>query len=153
MDMRVDDTSITSNPTNSLLQPPDAIETFRSYITVVADETKTLTVYNGGPETAWITYEGTRLTFDDIDSTNTFAAIILQANGTSVTSTQDSRAFTIGSILDLTFSTAKNPPATTGSTGLVTPGSYNMKMQISGYDVSGKSLTRTIEFGTVTVTN
>jgi len=153
MDMRVDDTAITSNPTNSLLQPPDAIETFRSYITVVADETKTLTVYNGGPETAWITYEGTRLTFDDVDSTNTFAAIILQANGTSVTSTQDSRAFTIGSILDLTFSTAKNPPATTGSTGLVTPGSYNMKMQISGYDVSGKSLTRTIEFGTVTVTN
>ena len=55
------------------------------------------------------------------------------------------------SILVLTFSTAKNPPATSGSTGLITAGDYNMKMHITGYDVAGKSITRTIDFGTVRV--
>jgi len=108
-------------------------------------------MYNGGPNTAWITFEGTRLTFKDISNSNTFASIILQANNTDVNSVQDSIAFPIGSIMDLTFSTAKNPPATTGSIGQITPGSYNMKLHISGYDIDGKSITRTIEFGTVSV--
>ena len=148
----MDDTTLSSNPMNSLLQHPKTVEPFSSYIKVIADQTKTLTVHNGGPATAWITYEGTRLTFDDVASSNTFAAIILQANGTNVNSTQDSKASPVGSILDLTFSTAKNPPETSSNeVGLITAGSYSMKMQISGYDVDGKSMTRTIEFGTATV--
>ena len=153
MDLRIDDTSLISNPASSFLQHPPSKETFSSYITVVADQTKTLTVYNGGPSTAWITFEGTRLTFDDTDSTNTFAAIILQANGTDVNSNQDSISFPTGSVLDLTFTTAKDPPATSGSVGLITPGNYNMKMHISGYDIDGKSLVRTIDFGIVSVTS
>ena len=151
MDLRIDDTSLTGNPDNSFLQPPKASAIFQSYITVISDETKTLSVYNAGPTTSWITYEGTRLTFEDINSSNTFAAIILNANATSVDSTQDSIAFPVGSVMDLTFSTAKNPPATTGSTGLISPGSYSMKMHITGYDIDGKSLTRTIDYGTVAV--
>jgi hypothetical protein len=152
MNIRIDDTTLLLSPRNTFLQPPDSNVPFQSYITVVADQTKTLRVYNGGPETAWITYEGTRLTFDDVASSNTFASVILQANATDVNSIQDSKSFPVGTILDLTFSTAKNPPATTGSTGLITPGSYNMKMHITGYDVAGKNLIRTIEFGIVTVT-
>jgi hypothetical protein len=152
MNIRIDDTTLLLSPRNTFLQPPDSNVPFQSYITVVADQTKTLRVYNGGPETAWITYEGTRLTFDDVASSNTFASVILQANATDVNSIQDSKSFPVGMILDLTFSTAKNPPATTGSTGLITPGSYNMKMHITGYDVAGKNLIRTIEFGIVTVT-
>lgn len=58
----------------------------------------------------------------------------------------------LGSSLDLTFSTAKNPPKTSGSTGLISAGDYNMKMYVTGYDVTGKSLTRTIDYGVVTVT-
>lgn len=151
MDIRVDDSSFTGNPDNSYLQPPHSDQIFQSYITVISDQTKTLSVYNGGPTTAWITYEGTRLTFDDIATSNTFAAIILSANSTTVDSTRDSKAFSVGSVLDLTFSTAKDPPATTGSTGLITAGNYIMKMHITGYDIEGKSLTRTIDYGTVTV--
>jgi hypothetical protein len=151
MDMRIDDTSLTGNPDNSYLQPPHSSQIFQSYITIISDQTKTLSVYNGGPTTAWITYEGTRLTFDDVATSNTFAAIILSANSTTVDATQDSKAFSVGSVLDLTFSTAKDPPATTGSTGLINPGSYAMKMHITGYDIDGKSLTRTIDYGTVTV--
>ncbi len=151
MNMIIDDTNLLLTPPNSFLQTPTASNPFQSYITVVADQPKILRVFNGGPETAWITYEGTRLTFDDVTSSNTFAAIILQANSTDVNSGQDSIAFPVDSIIDLTFSTAKNPPATTGSTGLITAGSYNMKMHIAGYDVAGKNLVRTIEFGIVTV--
>ena len=151
MDMRIDDSSFTGNPDNSYLQPPHSDQVFQSYITVISDQTKTLSVYNGGPTTAWITYEGTRLTFDDIATSNTFAAIILSANSTTVDSTRDSKAFSVGSVLDLTFSTAKDPPATTGSTGPITAGNYIMKMHITGYDIEGKSLTRTIDYGTVTV--
>jgi hypothetical protein len=152
MDMRIDDTNLSVNPENSFLQFPYSLEIFQSYITIIADQPKTLRVYNGGPSTAWITFDGTRLTFDDVASSNTFAGIILQANATDVNSIQDSKSFPVGTILDLTFSTAKNPPATTGSTGLITAGSYNMKMHITGYDVAGKNLIRTIEFGIVTVT-
>jgi len=151
MDMRIDDTSLSGYPESSYLQYPSAAESFQSYVTIDADQTNTLSISNGGPNTAWITYEGTRLTFDDISSSDIFASIILQANTTDVNSVQDSIAFPVGSIMDLTFSTAKNPPATTGSTGQITPGSYNMKMHITGYDVDGKSISRTIEFGTISV--
>lgn len=151
MDMRIDDITLTGNPESSFLQYPSSKESFQSYITIIADQPKTLTVYNGGPTTAWITFDGTRLTFDDISSSNTFAAIITQANSTDVNSNQDSIAFPVESILQLTFSTAKNPPATSGSIGLIQPGIYDMKMHISGYDIDGKTLVRTIDFGTVSV--
>jgi len=121
------------------------------YITIIANQEKTLGILNSGPEDAWITYDGTRLTFDDIASSNTFAAVILEANSTAVTATQDSLAFPVNSTLSLKFSTAKNPPATTGSTGLITPGDYNMKMHINGYDVNNSKLSRTLSFGTVKV--
>jgi len=154
MDMRVDDTNLSGNPENSFLQYPYSLETFQSYITVIADETVTVRVYNGGPTTSWITFEGTRLTFDNIVNSNTFAGIILQANGTDVNSGQDSIAFPVGSILDLEFSKAKNPPeVSSNEVGLITPGSYNMKMHITGYDVEGKNLTRTISMGIATVTS
>ncbi len=152
MDLRIDDTNLTGNPDNSFLQYPHSNEVFQSYISIIASQTKTLTMYNSGPSTAWITYEGTRLIFDDIASSNTFASIILQGNNTDINSTQDSIAFPVGSKLDLTFSTAKNPPATSGATGLITAGNYNMKMQMTGYDITGKSITRVIDFGVVTVT-
>ena len=152
MDMRIDDTNLVGNPENSFLQHPYTEDSFQSFITVIRDQPKILSIYNGGPTTAWITFEGTRLTFDDGNS-NTFAGIILQANGTDVTAIQDSIAFPVNSTLNLTFSTAKNPPATTGSTGLITVGNYDMKMHITGYDISGKSLTRTVDYGTVAVIN
>jgi hypothetical protein len=152
LDLRIDDTSITGDPDNSFLQPPQSTAIFQSFITVISNQPKTLSVYNAGPTTAWITFEGTRLTFEDINSSNTYASIILNANSTDVDATQDSIAFPIGSVIDLTFSTPKNPPATTGSTGLIDPGSYNMKMHITGYDIEGKSITRTIDYGTVSVT-
>ncbi|MCV0430033.1 LamG domain-containing protein [Nitrosopumilus sp.] len=152
MDMRIDDVSLSGYPESSYLQYPSVAESFQSYVTIDADQTSTLSISNGGPNTAWITYEGTRLTFEDISSSNTYAAMILQANSTDVNSVQDSIAFPVGEIIELTFSTPKNPPATTGSTGQIPIGSYNMKMQISGYDIDGKSISRTIEFGTVSVT-
>jgi len=151
MNLRIDDTSLTGNPNNSFLQYPLSNQVFQSFISIIASQTKTLSVYNGGPSTAWFTYEGTRLVFEDIASSNTFASIILQGNSTDINSTQDSIAVPVGSKLNLTFSTAKNPPAISGSTGLITIGNYNMKMQITGYDISGKSLTRIIDFGVVTV--
>lgn len=153
MDMRIDDIALVGNPDNSYIQHPSSEESFQSFITVVADQTKTLNVYNGGPNTIWITFDGTRLTFDDVSSSNTYAAIILQGNSTDINSNQDSIALPVGSILELTFSTAKNPPATTGSVGQISPGSYKMKMHLSGYDIDGKGLTRSIDFGTVTVTS
>ena len=158
MDMRIDDTALTSNPDNSFLQYPSTTDVFTSYISVVADETTDLTVYNVGPSSMWITYEGTRLIFDDVNSSNTFASVILSANktgggnGDDVTSTKDSIAFTVGSILELSFSTAKNPPAVSGSTGLIPAGNYEMSMHITGYDAEGKTITRTIDFGLITVT-
>lgn len=153
MNLRIDDSNLLTNPQTSFLQYPTSVEEFQSYITVVSDETKTLTVYNGGPTTAWITFEGTRLTFDDVASSNTFASIILNANGTSIDHIQDSIAFSVGETLDFEFSKAKNPPSSTSlEIGLITPGNYDMKMHITGYDISGKSLTRTIDFGTVLVT-
>jgi hypothetical protein len=153
MDLRIDDSSLLGNPTTTFLQYPSSLEEFTAYITVISDQTKTLTVYNAGPNTAWLTFEGTRLTFDDISSSNTFASVILSGNASSIDHIQDSIAFPVESILDLTFSKAKNPPSSTsGETGLITPGNYDVKMHITGYDILGKSLTRTIDFGLVTVT-
>ncbi len=66
MDMRIDDTSLTGLPDNSFLQYPSTSDIFSSYISVVADQTTDLTVYNVGPSSMWITYEGTRLIFEDL---------------------------------------------------------------------------------------
>ena len=151
MDMRIDDTNLAVNPNNSFLQTPKTEQTFSSYITIVGDQSNTLSMYNAGAETAWITFDKTRLTFDDTASSNTYASLILQANSTDVTSNQDSIAFPAFSTLNLTFSSAKNPPATSGSVGVMSPGKYVMKMHIEGYDVNGGSISRTINYGTVTV--
>ena len=151
MDMRIDDTSITENPNNSFLQIPKTEQTFSSYITIVGDQSYTFTAYNAGFETAWITFDKTRLTFDDTSSSNTYASLILQANSTVVTSNQDSIAFPASSTLNLEFSSAKNPPATSGSVDVISPGNYVMIMHIEGYDINGDSISRTINFGIVNV--
>ncbi|MCV0392278.1 MAG: LamG domain-containing protein [Nitrosopumilus sp.] len=156
LNMRIDDTSLTGNPANSFLQYPSTSDIFASYLTFTASSNIGITVYNVGPSSIWLTYEGTRLTFEDVVSSNTYAAVILSGNSTTnggvITSTQDSIAFPFNDILNLEFSTAKNPPATTGSTGLIPAGTYDMNLHITGYDINGKSITRTISFGLVTVT-
>ncbi len=151
MDMRIDDTSLTGTPNNSFLQTPASDYPFRSYLTVIGDQSNTFGMYNSGPETAWITFDKTRVTFDDISSSNTYASLLLQANGTDVTSNQDSKAFPAFTTLNLTFSSAKNPPSTSGSVGIIPPGNYVMKMHIEGYDVNGGSISKTVNFGTVLV--
>lgn len=152
MDMRIDDTSLIGNPDNSFLQIPETQQTFQSYITIVGDQSNTLAIYNSGPQTAWITFDKTRLTFVDTSSSKSYASLILQANNTDVTSNQDSIGFPTTSILNLTFSSPKDPPATSGSVGVITPGNYAMKMHIEGYDVDGGKISRIINYGTVTVT-
>jgi hypothetical protein len=151
MDMRIDDTSMTGNPSNSFLQTPKSEQSFQSYLTIIGSQSNTFAIYNAGPETAWITFGKTRLTFDDISSSSTYASLILQANSTDVTSNQDSKAFPALTTLNLTFSSAKNPPSTSGSIGIIPPGSYVMKMHIEGYDVNGESIVKTVNFGTVVV--
>lgn len=152
MDMRIDDTGMTGNPGNSFLQTPKSEQVFQSYITIIGNQSNTFGMYNAGPETTWITFDKTRLTFDDISSSSTYASIILQANGTDITSNQDSIAFPALNTLNLTFSSAKNPPATSGSVGIIPPGKYVMKMHIEGYDINGGNVSKTVNFGTVTVT-
>ena len=152
MDMRIDDTSMIGNPDNSFLQIPVTQKSFQSYITIVGDQSNTLVIYNSGPQTAWITFDKTRLTFDDTSSLKSYASLILQANNTDVTSNQDSIGFPTTNILNMTFSSPKNPPATSGSVGVITPGNYAMKMHIEGYDVNGGKISRIINYGIVTVT-
>ncbi|MBI5860494.1 MAG: LamG domain-containing protein [Nitrosarchaeum sp.] len=151
MDMRIDDTSMTGNPSNSFLQTPYSEQSFQSYLTIIGSQSNTFRIYNAGPETAWITFDKTRLTFDHVSNPNTYASLILQANGTDVTSNQDSKAFPALTTMNLTFSSAKNPPATSGSVGIIPPGNYVMKMHIEGYDVNGGSISKTVNFGTVIV--
>ncbi|MFB5628524.1 MAG: hypothetical protein ACE5RR_01175, partial [Nitrosarchaeum sp.] len=130
---------------------PNFGNTFQSYITLTGTQSSTFRVYNSGPETMWITFDKTRLIFDDLYSSNTYAALILQANSTNVTSTQDSIAFPVLTSMNLTFSSAKNPPATTGSVGVIPVGKYVMKMHIEGYDTIGEKISKTINYGAVTI--
>ncbi len=150
MNMRIDDTSLT--PTNnSFLQTPLPDEPFSSYITITGNQPFTFGIYNVGPETAWITFEKTRVTFNDIYGSNTYASLLLQANGTDVTSNQDSKAFPVSTYMDLKYSSAKNPPSTSGSIGIIPPGSYIMIIHVDGYDINGASISKTVNFGTVLV--
>jgi hypothetical protein len=151
MNMRVDDTSLTTNPRNTFLQTPTFGDTFQSYITLTDTQSSTFRIYNSGPETIWVTFDKTRLIFDDVSSSKTFASLLLQANGTSVTSTQDSMAFPVQATLNLTFSSAKNPPATSGSVGVIPVGKYMMKMHVDGYDSKGEKISKTINYGAVTI--
>jgi len=150
MDMRIDDTSM-SITDNSFLQTPSSDSSFRSYLTIIGNQSFDIQMYSAGPETSWITFGKTRVTFEDISSSNTYASLLLQANATAVTSDQDSIAFPALSTLDLTFSSPKNPPATTGTIGEIQPGSYLMIMHIEGYDTNGAAVSKTVNFGTVLV--
>lgn len=153
MDLRIDDTGITGNPDNSYLQIPEPEKTFPSYITIIVGQTIDLGLFNAGPEDAWITFEGTRLTFEAIDNSKRYASIILQGNNTAINANQDSMSFPIDNHLILTFSTAKDPPSVSGSTGLIVPGIYKMKMHITGYDIDSNRISRTIDYGTVVAKN
>ena len=153
MDLRVDDTGMTGNPDNSYIQIPEPEKTFPSYITIIVGQSIDLWLFNAGPNDVWLTYEGTRLTFEDINSQNRYASIILQGNGTDINAVQDSILFPINNQMSLSFSTAKDPPSISGNTGIITPGSYKMKMQINGYDINSNKISRIIDFGTVVVKN
>jgi len=128
---------------------PDDWPTFTSF-----DRTEDV-IYraqNSGPDGAYFTYAGTRLLVTTVDGTESWAGVVKEVNGVTVSTTQDSEYIPDQGMAEITFSPVSDPPQTNPSDGEIVPvGQYNAAVFLSGYDDEGEVFSRTINIGTVNI--
>lgn len=122
---------------------------FISYIFFIEGEQPVITLTNLGPDGMWLTFVGTRLTFDSLSTSDSYAGALHQVNGTTVSETADSIFVDVGEFVDLLFYIPNDAPdrATSPGPGQIPQGIFDGNMYISGYDDKGVSFLRTILFG------
>ncbi len=152
MFFRIDDSSMTS-PKSSFIQTggrPD--NPFPSYFSHDRDNEVQFFVSNSGTSGMWMTYQGTRVTFDTISGTTSYAGLIHNVNGSNVDVNTDSILIPAGQIADMRFYRPQTIPKTPEVPANVIPtGTYNMYVFINGYDEMGKSFLRTFSVGLIQV--
>ena len=153
MSLRIDDPNL-NNPLSTFIQVPSVTEAFPSYYILDNDNNPVVNVYNEGPYGSWVTYL-TRITLDDIASTNAYAGQIRKACGTTVDKNNqlaiDSPLIKVGVTCALEFEKPSDPPNAQGTSPIVTPGQYRMYVFMSGYDETGNIFLRTTYVGLVRV--
>jgi len=122
---------------------------FLSYILFKEGTQPEIIMTNLGPDGIWLTFVGTRLTFDSVSTSDSYAAALHQVNGTTVSETVDSIFVDVGEFVDLLFYIPNDAPdrATSPGPGQIPQGDYDGNMYISGYDDKGASFIRTTLFG------
>jgi len=150
MVVRIDDSDIV--PHSSYLQFPGANATFASYLVLDNDDEPNLFVINSGSYGSWLSFFGTRLIFDDLQSDTSYAGIIKAVNGTTVDANTDSMFLGKGKVIEIDFHKAKSTPdVNPGQTNLIPPGNYQTTVFINGYDETGQVFLSTITLGNVIV--
>ncbi|MEO9278185.1 MAG: hypothetical protein ABI340_10460 [Nitrososphaera sp.] len=156
--VRLDDKNFgtsTGDLLSSFIQYPNSNATMPSYLQYNRCTALDIIVYNSGPYGSWVTYQGTRVSFDNIYGTDSYAGIIHYVNGSSLTSSQDSIFMPVGTTNTFEFYPIQSRPDQNGGqycgTGTIPDGTFDMNLFISGYDEHGGSFLRQVPFGTVYV--
>lgn len=161
VDVRIDDTSLTSNPATSYVQVPLPSESFPGYFSYDRNEdggNYQIRVANTGAMGAFFTISGIRGIFDDTDNDVAYASIPQYVNGTSseflMSDTNDSVYLGPDKQITIEFYAPTTHPSENGQYGTaITPGdNYNFYVYLSGYDENGRTFFKTIDIGGTTVT-
>lgn len=155
MIIRIDDSNM-NNPTSSYIQIPMPDTPFPAYYTYVNTVDPTINVYNTGPYGSWLTFL-TRITFDDINSDNSFSGHVKTVGGVAMDKglEKDSILLKVNQTYAVTFHRPESiPDATTGQgQNIIPPGHYKMYLFFSGHDEQGNIFLRTVYLGPISVTN
>jgi len=151
VNMTIDDETMTPQP--SFLDIPMPNATLPAYFTYDNDDWLIVNVTNSGTVGSWLTFAGTRATFDDISGTTSYAGIIQRVNEITIDQNNDSLFIPAGSRVGLNFSHPKSTPASTGTANLIPPGTYKMYIDLHGYDEAGQPSVRPKYVGQVLVTD
>jgi hypothetical protein len=144
---------------STFIQYPSSNSTLPSYLQYNRCNALDILVYNEGPYGSWATYQGTRVTFNNLFGTDSYAGIIHYVNGSRLYSNQDSMFLPVQSTNTFEFYPINNIPnqnngnyCTDNPPYIAIPdGTYDMNLFISGYDEHGGSFLRQVPFGTVYV--
>lgn len=157
MTLRIDDNTLTNNPSNSNIDLPPTNSTFNPFQLYDNGSELTANIISSGPLGTWITKHGTRVIFNDTASNLSYGAIIKSVNGTILTENQDSTFVGVGDGVDLVFHRPKLspddcwPPGGACDVGLIPPGLYNAQILIVGYNDAGNENTWKISMGNIQV--
>ncbi|HXX06165.1 MAG TPA: hypothetical protein VEJ68_05010, partial [Candidatus Bathyarchaeia archaeon] len=162
MKMIIDNTGLSDQYGQSLLQTPSPTDPFMGYYLYLAnscsgnsgyDQDGNVYVYNAGPDLAWV-QQGSRAIFTTSDKTSAYAGWIFFSNGFhSSASRTDSVVAQVGASTLLYYSTPYTQPGLDGyQQGTRVPaGNYLLYIYLFGYDQEGHSLLSTDYIGPVRV--
>lgn len=155
MIIRIDDSNM-NNPKSSYIQIPMPDAPFPAYYTYDNTMDPTVNVYNTGPYGSWLTFL-TRITFDDINSDNSFSGHVKTVGGVAMDKglEKDSILLKVNQTYTVTFHRPESiPDATTGQGQNIIPtGYYKLYLFFSGHDEKGNIFLRTVYLGPIHVTN
>ena len=151
VNMTIDDETMTPQPSFVEIPMPNA--TLPAYFNYDNDDWLIINVTNSGTVGSWLTFAGTRVTFDDISGTTSYAGIIQRVNDVAIDPDNDSVFLPVGSRVGLNYSQPKSTPASTGTANLIPPGIYKMYIDLYGYDENGQISVRPKYVGQVLVTD
>jgi hypothetical protein len=150
LNMTIDDENMAPHP--SYLQIPQPNATLPAYITYDNDDEVSVSVINSGTTGIWLTYQGSRVTFDNLATTTAYAGIAKSVNGTLIDVNTDSLLISPGYFAKVNFTQPKSAPTnSTGTVDLIPPGTYKAYVFLQGYDETGQFFLRTKNIGAVTV--
>jgi hypothetical protein len=149
--MTIDDETMTPQPSFVEIPMPNA--TLPAYFNYDNDDWLIVNVTNSGTVGSWLTFAGTRATFDDISGTTSYAGIIQRVNDVAVGPDNDGIFLPPNSRIGLNFSQPKSTPASTGTANLIPAGTYKMYIDLYGYDENGQISVRPKYVGQVLVTD
>lgn len=161
VDVRIDDTTLTSNPTTSYVQIPMPSDTFPGYFSYDTNDDPNgdyeIRVANTGTVGAFFSIGGIRGVFDDVDTDYAYASIPEFVNGTTaefaMSDTNDSVFLPPDKQMTIRFYAPTTHPSVDGQYGIAIPtgDNYNFYVYLSGYDEMGRTFFKTIDIGGTTV--
>ncbi len=155
MTIRIDDTDL-SNPQSSFIQIPMPDMAFPSYFTYDNDDFPQVDIFNTGPYGSWLTFL-TRITFDDMNSDNSYSAHIKEVSGVTMDKglERDSLLLKVGQTYVVTFHRPESIPDATNNQGnnIIPAGQYKLYIFFSGHDEQGNIFLRTSYLGPIKVTD
>ena len=161
VDVRIDDTNLTSDPATSYVQIPVPDSSFPGYFAYDTTDDPNgdyeIRVSNTGTVGAFFSISGIRGVFDDVDTDYAYASIPEFVNGTTaefaMSDTNDSVYLPPDKQMTIRFYAPTTHPSVNGQygTSIPTGDNYNFYVYLSGYDEMGRTFFKTIDIGGTTV--
>ncbi len=157
-DIKIDDTSVgTPYPSLLEIQPPE--RAFPTYYEHSPEDEFVIFVSNTGSDGIFLTYQGTRVSFNGTDGEGAYAGLIHSVNGTggndgdwwNLNDDRDSMYIPRGERGQLYFHEATDIPSDDESGNLMIDGTYDTTVWLNGYSDQGESFLRSIVVGAVQV--